>query len=61
MVPLNGKFYAGSMKGGDDLMEHSTYMTSLAEQLSEMKEDISSKKFATVILGSLPRSTWSML
>ena len=41
------------MKEGDNLMEHMTYMTSLAEQLRELKEDISTKKFATVILGSL--------
>ena len=53
---LNHKFYAASMKEGEDLMEHITYMTSLAEQLREMKEDISSKKSATVILGSLPKS-----
>ena len=44
------------MKEGADLQEHSTYMTSLAEQLREMKEQISSKKFATVVLGSLPES-----
>jgi len=31
-------------------------MTSLAEQLREMKEEISLKKFATVVLGSLPES-----
>jgi hypothetical protein len=35
-------------------MKHLTYMTSLAEQLREMKEEISTKKFATVVLGSLP-------
>ena len=29
---------------------------SLAEQLREMKEDISTRKFATVVLGSLPES-----
>ena len=40
------------MKEGDVLMSHITYMTSLAEQLREMEEDTSSKKFATVILGS---------
>ena len=44
------------MKEGHDLIEHITYITSLAEQLREMKEDITSKKFATVILGSLPES-----
>ena len=36
-------------------MKHLTYMTSLAEQLREMK-DISTRKFATVVLGSLPES-----
>ena len=53
---LNRKFYAASMKEGEDLMEHITYMTSLAEQVRDMKEDISAKTFATVILGSLPES-----
>ena len=47
IVRLNRKFYAASMKEGDNLMEHITYMTSLAEQLRELKEDISTKKFAT--------------
>ena len=56
IVRLNRKFYAASVKEGDNLMEHITYMTSLAEQLRELKEDISTKKFATVILGSLPDS-----
>ena len=50
------KFYAASMKKDADLMQHLTHMTSLAEQLREMKEEISSKKFATVVLGSLPES-----
>ena len=31
-------------------------MTTLAEQLREMKEEISDKKFATVVLVSLPPS-----
>ena len=44
------------MEEGSDLMKHITMMTSLAEQLREMKEDISSKKFAIVVLGSLPDS-----
>ena len=56
IVRLNRKFYAASMKEGHGLIEHITYITSLAEQLREMKEDITSKKFATVILGSLPES-----
>ena len=56
IVRLNRKFYAASMKEGTDLMEHLTYMTSLAEQLRELKEEITSQKFATVVLGSLPES-----
>ena len=44
------------MKEGADLMQHLTHMTSLAEQLREMNGEISSKKFATVVLGSLPDS-----
>ena len=56
IVRLNRKFYAASMKEGADLMQHLTHMTSLAEQLREMNEEISSKKFATVVLGSLPDS-----
>ena len=42
------------MKEGTDLMERFTYMTSLAEQLHELKEAITPQRFATVILGSLP-------
>ena len=56
IVRLNRKFYAASMQEGADLMKHLTYMTTLAEQLRELKEDISPKKFATVVLGSLPDS-----
>ena len=56
IVRLNRQFYAASMKEGADLMQHLTHMTSLAEQLGEINEKISSKKFATVVLGSLPES-----
>ena len=56
VVRLNRKFYAASMEEGADLMQHITMMTSLAEQLRELEEEISSRKFATVILGSLPES-----
>ncbi|CAB4032081.1 Retrovirus-related Pol poly from transposon TNT 1-94, partial [Paramuricea clavata] len=59
VVRLNRKFYAATMEEGGDLMKHLTYMTSLVEQLREMEEDISSKKFATVVLGSLPESNWT--
>ena len=37
-------------------MEHLTYMTSLAEQLRELKEEITSQTFTTVVLGSLLES-----
>ena len=56
IVRLNRKFYAASMKEGADLMQHLTHTTSLAEQLREINEEISSKKFATVVLGRLPDS-----
>ena len=56
VVRLNYKFYATSMEEGADLLQHITMMTSLAEQLRELEEEISSRKFATVILGSLPES-----
>ena len=56
IVRLNRKFYAATMKEGTDIIDHLTYMTSLAEQLRELKEEISDKKFATVVPGSLPES-----
>lgn len=49
------------MKEDADLMQHLTHMTSLAEQLREMNEKISLKKFATVVLGSLPESYDNLL
>ena len=55
IVRLNRKFYAANMQGGD-MMKHLTYMTSLAEQLRQIKEDISTRKLATVVLGSLTES-----
>ena len=43
-------------------MQHLTHMTSLAEQLREMNEEISTKKkFATVVLGNLPESYDNLL
>ena len=56
IVRLTRRFYSAKMEEGGDLMKHITEMTSLAEQLREMKEDISSKKFAVAVLGSLPES-----
>ena len=38
------------------MKQHLTHMTSLAEQLRELNEEISSKKFATTVLESLPES-----
>ena len=52
---LNRRFYAATMKDDGDIMANITYMTRLAEQLRDMKE-ISDKKFATVVLRSLPES-----
>ena len=56
IVQINRKFYEASMKEDADLMQHLTHMTSLAEQLREINEEIPSKKFATVVLRSLPES-----
>ena len=56
IVRLFRRFYAAEMGEDDDLQTFITRMTSLAQQLREMKEDVSPKKFATVILGSLPPS-----
>ena len=56
IVRLTRKFYAATMQEGDDMMEHITLMTSLAQQLRELGEVISTQKFATVMLGSLPSS-----
>ena len=44
------------MGEGSDLNEHITKMTELASRLKDLKDEVTSKKFATVILGSLPTS-----
>ena len=49
-------FYAAKMAENGNLMEHITYMTQLSQQLQEMKEEVSPKKFAIIVLGSLPDS-----
>ena len=56
LVRLSRRFFGARMEEGGDLMKHITNMTSMAEQLREMKEEVSSKKFAVTILGSLPDS-----
>ena len=61
IVRLSRRFYASTMREDEDLEEFLTKMTTLAQELRELNEDISSKKFATVILGSLPESYDSFL
>ena len=56
IVRVNRRFYAATMKQGNGLMEHLRYMTLLAEQLRELKEEITPQRLATVILGSVPES-----
>ena len=56
IVRVNRAFYASKMAENGNLMDHITHMTQLAEQLREMKEEVSPKKFAVVVLGSLPDS-----
>ena len=56
MVRLTRRFYAAKMEESTDMLKHITEMTSLAQQLREMDEDISSRKLATGMLGSLPPS-----
>ena len=55
-VRVNRAFYAAKMAENGNLMDHITYMTQLAEQLREMKDEVSPQKFAVVVLGSLPDS-----
>ena len=56
IVRVTRAFYASKMAEDGNLMHHITHMTQLAEQLREMKEEVSPKKFAVVVLGSLPES-----
>ena len=56
VVRLNRKFYPATMSEGTDIHELLTHMTSLAEQLREMYEEVSEQKFATVVFGSLSES-----
>ena len=56
IVRVNRAFYAATMTEGADLNEHLTKMQELANRLRELKEDVSERKFATTILGSLPES-----
>ena len=61
IVRLSRRFYAAVMQEEDDLLDFITKMTSVAQELRELKEDISEKKFATTILGALPESYESFL
>ena len=55
-VRLTSKFYAACMQEGDDLMEQLTGMSSIAQQLRELNEEMSPQKFTTTFLGSFPAS-----
>ena len=56
IVRLKRKFYAATMHENDDLMEHLTMMSTLAQELREVNKQVDSIEFATVVLGSLPSS-----
>ena len=56
IVRLSRKFFSATMQENDDMMEHITLMTTLAQQLRDLGEVITSRKFANTILGSLPES-----
>ena len=56
VVRLSRKFFSATMREEDDMMEHITLMTTLAQQLRDLGEVITPRKFATTILGSLPES-----
>ena len=56
VVRLTRRFYQASMKEGDDLMQHLTQMTTYAQQLRDLDEEISPQKFGTVVLSTLPPS-----
>ena len=49
VVHFNRRSYGATMEEGEDFMGHITKMTSLAEQLKELKEDITPSKFATAL------------
>ena len=55
-VRVTRAFYGASMDEGGNLMEHITKMTALSGRLRELGEVVDSKRFAIVVLGSLPES-----
>ena len=56
VVRTNRAFYTAKMEEGGDVNEHITKMTQLSARLKELDDEVSSKKFATAVLGSLPES-----
>ena len=56
VVRVTRKFYSAYMDEKDDLMAHITKRTAYAQELRELGEEISTQKFATAVLGSLPPS-----
>ena len=55
IVSLNRKFYAATMPEGVDLLQHLTYMTSLAEQLRENEGGHFSAEICNCRIGQLTR------
>lgn len=56
VVRVNRRFFAAQMEENGNLFDFITKMTSLAQELRELEEDISPKKFAVTLLGALPES-----
>ena len=56
IVRLTRRYYAAKMGEEEDLLSFITKMISIAQELRELNEEISDKKFAIVILGCLPDS-----
>ena len=55
-VRLYRRFFAAEMEENGDLLDFITKMTELSQELRELEEDVSPKKFAVTILGALPES-----
>jgi len=55
-VRITRRFYAATMKEDGDLQQHLTLMSSLAQQLRDLDEEVSPQKFTIAVLGSLPSS-----
>ena len=56
VVRLSRRFFAAVMGENEDVFKFITRMTTLAQELRDCGEDISTKKLATTVLGALPPS-----